>query len=57
MVTKRKISSAGLLNGAFGENQIETTGKDYYIKSYYRMCSKFSISYIDNVTLWYIHFI
>ena len=46
MVTKRKISSAGLLNGAFGENEIETTGKDYYIKSYYRMCSEFSISYI-----------
>ena len=29
-MTKSKTSSANLLNGAFGKNAIETTGRDYY---------------------------
>ena len=31
IMTKRKPSSASLLNGAFGGNATETTGKDYYV--------------------------
>ena len=33
-MTKSKTTSASLLNGAFGKNAIETTGRDYYNKGH-----------------------
>lgn len=33
-MTKSKTTSASLLNGAFGKNAIEATGRDYYILNF-----------------------